>query len=52
MWNLKGNNTYELINKAERKSQTQKTNLWLPQGKGQLGLWESQVHTATFKIDK
>ena len=51
MWNLKGNNTKELIYKAERKSQTQKTNLWLPQGKGQLGLWESQVHTATFKID-
>ena len=33
MWNLK-NSTNELIYKSETDSQTQKTNLWLPKGKG------------------
>ena len=33
MWNLK-NGTTELIYKTEIDSQTQKTNLWLPKGKG------------------
>ena len=33
MWNLK-NFTNELIYKTEIDSQTQKTNLWLPKGKG------------------
>ena len=33
MWNLK-NNTNESIYKTEADSQTQKTNLWLPKGKG------------------
>ena len=33
MWNLK-NNTNEPINKTETDSQTQKSNLWLPKGKG------------------
>ena len=33
MWNLK-NNTNESIYKTETDSQTQKTNLWLPKGKG------------------
>ena len=32
-WNLK-NNTNESIYKTEADSQTQKTNLWLPKGKG------------------
>ena len=36
MWNLK-NSTNELIYKAETESQTQKTNLWLPTGKGEEG---------------
>ena len=34
MWNLKKNDTNELIYKTEIDSQTQKTNLWLPKGKG------------------
>ena len=34
MWNLK-NDINELIYKTETDSQTQKTNLWLPKGKGQ-----------------
>ena len=34
MWNLK-DNTNELIYKRETDSQTQKTNLQLPRGKGQ-----------------
>ena len=33
MWNLK-NNTNELVYKTETDSQTWKTNLWLPKGKG------------------
>ena len=33
LWNLK-NDTNELIYKTEIDSQTQKTNLWLPKGKG------------------
>ena len=33
MWNLK-NDINEVIYKAERDSQTCKTNLWLPKGKG------------------
>ena len=32
---LKKNDTNELIYKTETDSQTQKTNLWFPQGKGQ-----------------
>ena len=34
MWNLKKNDTNELISKAKIESQTQKTNLWLPGDKG------------------
>ena len=33
MWNQK-NDTNELIYKTEINSQTQKTHLWLPEGKG------------------
>ena len=33
MWNLK-NNTNESMYKTETDSQTQKTSLWLPKGKG------------------
>ena len=33
MWNLKID-TNELIYKTETDSQTEKTNLWLPEGKG------------------
>ena len=36
MCNVKNNDTNELIYKRETDSQTQKTNLWLPKGKG----WE------------
>ena len=34
MWNLKKNDINELIYKTEIDSQTQKTNLWLPEWKG------------------
>ena len=34
MWNLKKNDTNEFISKTEIDPQTQKTNLWLPKGKG------------------
>ena len=37
MWNLK-NNTNESIYKTERDSQTWKTTLWLPKGKGGQGI--------------
>ena len=43
MWNVK-NDTNELIYKTETDSQTWKTNLWLPKGKGmrrdKLGIWD------------
>ena len=43
MWNLK-NDTNELIYKTEIDSQTLKTHLWLPKGKGggrdKLGVWD------------
>ena len=44
MWNLK-NNTSESTYKTETDSQMQKTNLWLPKGKGRwgrdkLGVWD------------
>ena len=43
MWNLK-NDTNELIYKRETDSQTQKTNIWLPKGRGggrdKLGGWD------------
>ena len=44
MWNLK-NNTDESVYKTEIDSQTYKTHLWLPKGKGKgrrdiLGLWD------------
>ena len=40
MWDLKYD-TNELIYKTEADSQTQKTNLWLPKGKGVgLGVWD------------
>ena len=34
MWDLKKNGTNELIFKIEIESQIQKTNFWLPRGKG------------------
>ena len=36
MWNLKRNDTNELIDKTETDSQTQRMNLWLPGGKMRL----------------
>ena len=39
MWNLKiKNDTSELIYKTEINTQTEKTNLWLPEGKGEAGI--------------
>ena len=52
------NDTNELIYKTVTDSQTQKTNLWLPKGKGggqrrnKLGVWDQQIHTTIYKIDK
>ena len=52
----KKNDTNELIYKTEADSQTQKTNLWLPKGKGgrrnKLGIWEQHIYTTTYKTDK
>ena len=51
------NDTNELIYKAEIDSQTQKTNLWLPKGKGErrdkLGIWKQQIQTTiNNKVDR
>ena len=56
MWNLNRNDANELTYKIERDSQTQRKNLWLPEGRmgvgeGQLGVWDRHVHTALFKMD-
>ena len=44
MWNLKKNDTHELICKTETDSQIQRMNLWLPQGtvggRDRLGVWD------------
>ena len=43
MWNLKKNDTNELIYKMEIDSPTYKPTLWLPKGKGgsdKLGVWD------------
>jgi len=34
MWNLKKNDTNELIFRTETDSQTQRTDLWLPRERG------------------
>ena len=49
--------TNELIYEAETESQTQKTDLWLPKveagcGRDKLGVWDQQIHTTIYKIDK
>ena len=51
MWNLK-HDTNELI--TETDSQRQKGTLWLPKGKGKdkLGVWDQQIQSTTYKIDK
>ena len=52
--NLQNGNNHinELIYKTKIYSQIQKTNLWLPKGKGKLGIWDQQIHTTIYKIDK
>ena len=48
MWNLKKNDTNEIIYKTEIDSQKQKTNLWLPKGKGGGGVnWEFGIDIYT-----
>ena len=55
MRNLKRNDTNELIYKTETDSQTQRTNLWVPQwtmgGRDSQGVWDQHVRTAIFKMD-
>ena len=54
-WNLKRNDTYELIYKTETDPQTQRINLWLPAGKGwgkgYQGVQDQYVHNGIFKIN-
>ena len=55
MWNLK-NDTNEPIYKTETDSQTQRTDLWLPWGRGKgmgwIGVWTQQMQTIIFKMNK
>ena len=54
MQNLKYD-TNELTYKIETDSQTQETNLWLQKGKGgrdKLGVWDQQIQTTIYKVDK
>ena len=51
MWNLKYN-TNKLNYKTETDSQTQKTNLWLPESGGdKLGVWDSHIRTNIDGVD-
>ena len=53
MWNLKINDTNELIKK--RDSQTWRMDLWLTggrmRGRNSQGVWNGHVHTAILKTD-
>ena len=56
MWNLK-NDTNELIYKTEIDSKTQRTDLQLPRREGQLGraglgVWDQQMQTIIYRMDK
>ena len=56
MRNLKYD-TNELIYKTETDSQTQKTNLWLPNkverwGIDKLGVWDLHIHSTIYIINK
>ena len=55
MQNLKYG-TNELIYKTETDSQTYRTDLWLPRGRGRewdvLGVWRWQMQTITLRMDK
>ena len=52
MWKLKYN-TNEPIYKTETDSQTQRTDLWLPRGKGEgRGVVGEQMQTITFRMNK
>ena len=49
------NNTNESKYKTETNSQTQKTNLWLPKGKGggkKLEVWDNEIHITIHKTNK
>ena len=48
--NLKSNDTNELTYKTD-DSQTQKKNLWLPEGRDSYRVWEGHVLTAIFKMN-
>ena len=55
MWDLKRNDTIELIYKTETDSQPQRMNLWFPGGRmgardGQR-LWDRHVHIVVFKMN-
>ena len=50
MWNLKKKNTNELIYKTEIDSQTQKTNLLLPKGKGGGGGLNQKFGISRYKL--
>ena len=49
MWNLKYD-TNKLI--YETDSQTQRTDLWLPRERDKLGVWDQQMQTVIYRMDK
>ena len=56
MWNLKYD-TNEQIYKIETDSQTERTDLWLPRGRGErgregLGVWDYQMLPIIYRMDK
>ena len=55
MWNLKRNDTKELIYKTETDSQTWRTNLWLVRGKmrgrDNCVVCDGHVNTSIFNVD-
>ena len=56
MWNLRKNDTHELICETETDSQSQRADLWLPVRKSSeregLGVWDEQMQTIIYRMDK
>ena len=51
MQNLKYD-TNELIQKTETDSQTWRTDFWLPSGRDGQGVWDQQMQTIIYRMDK
>ena len=51
MWNLKYG-TNETIYETEKESRTEKIDWWLSRGRDGLGVWDQQMQTITYRMNK